>query len=450
MNRDNISNWSFGYFLLKAHIRFFFKRYFRKIIVTGNENIKYDEPIIFASLHQNALSDPFVVLFNIKKQPVFMARADIFNKPFLIKLLSYFKILPIYRIRDGRESLQNNDEIFNYAIKILEKKRHLVILPEGSHAMIKKLRALKKGICRIAFQAEKNNNYNLGVKIIPVGIEYEHYTKFFKTLYVNFGKPIEIKKYFDLYKKNPNQAINDLKDELAGEIKKLMINIKSNDYYKTYNELRYIYEHRMKNNLNLKNLKQPNRLYAHQQLIKCLDNELSNNEESIKHLNDKVKNYVKNLNIYNQRDWVIKKGKFSWLNILLHSLYILIFFPLFLYGLINNFLPYIIPYKLSNMLFKDPAYRASARSVAAAYVFPIFYIIQFFIVKAIFNDYKIAVAYLISITLFGYFALLYSFSFKKLKSKLKFKIHPKIQGLKKQRQEIIEKTDLIVKKHLSI
>ncbi len=450
MKRENISNWSLIYLILKTQIKLFFNRYFRKITIVGKENITYNEPIIFAPIHQNALSDPFAVLFNVKYQPVFMARADIFNKPLLIKILTTFKILPIYRIRDGRSSLQNNDEMFEYAIRVLEKKKNLIILPEGGHAMAKKLRDLKKGICRIAFQAEERNNYNLGLKIIPVGIEYEHYTKFFKTLLVNFGKPIEIKKYYELYKKNSAQAINDLRNELASDLKKLIIHIDSSEYYELYDELRNIYKYRMKEWLALNNLNQPNKFIADKKLIECLDKELADNEENIKILSEKTKEYTRLIGRLNLRNWIIEKGKFSWVNIFLHFLYILLFLPAFLYGFLNNILPYIIPVKLSNKLFKDPAYWGSARSIGAAYLFPIFYILQFFLVKSIFNDYRIALIYLVSLPIFGYYTLFYSFSFKKLSGKLRYKSIVNKAELISLRDNIIESTDAIVKKYISI
>ena len=56
--------------------------------------------------------DALIILSVKNWQPVFMARADIFAGQFVRRLLFFMKILPIFRIRDGRESLKQNDEIF--------------------------------------------------------------------------------------------------------------------------------------------------------------------------------------------------------------------------------------------------------------------------------------------------------------------------------------------------
>ena len=112
----------------------------------------------------------------MKGQPVFLARADIFKNKFIASLLYFLKILPVYRIRDGFSNLKANDEIFRKTIDVIRNKNGLVILPEGDHAGFRRLRQLKKGICRVAFQAEEAMDFNLNIKIIPVGLEYTNYS----------------------------------------------------------------------------------------------------------------------------------------------------------------------------------------------------------------------------------------------------------------------------------
>ena len=57
--------------------------------------------------------DPLAVMFSINKQIVFLARADIFKNKIAAKFLHFLKILPVFRIRDGKENLNNNDLTFD-------------------------------------------------------------------------------------------------------------------------------------------------------------------------------------------------------------------------------------------------------------------------------------------------------------------------------------------------
>ena len=239
MGKENIEKYSAGYALLKSIAGFWHNNvFYRKIIISGSENIHPDNCNIFAPNHQNALMDALAVLFTHKGQPIFLARSDIFKKKIISSILYFLKILPVYRIRDGFSSLKGNDEIFSKTVDVLKNKNGLVILPEGDHAGFRRLRQLKKGICRVAFQADEATGFNLKIKIIPVGLEYSNYTRFRQVLTVVYGKPIEVSEYFDHYRENPERALNELRSRLSDEIKKVMIHIESEEDYEAIDELR--------------------------------------------------------------------------------------------------------------------------------------------------------------------------------------------------------------------
>jgi len=193
MGKENIEKYSAGYALLKSVAGFWHNNvFYRKVIVLGRENINQGDALIFAPNHQNALMDALAVLFTHKGQPIFLARADIFKRKTIAAILYFLKILPVYRIRDGFSSLKGNDEIFTKTIDVLRNKNGLVILPEGDHAGFRRLRQLKKGICRVAFQSDEATGFTLKIKIIPVALEFSNYSRFRQVLTVEYGKPIEV------------------------------------------------------------------------------------------------------------------------------------------------------------------------------------------------------------------------------------------------------------------
>ena len=155
MGKQDIEKYSAGYALLKTIAGFWHNNvFYRRVIVLGSENINPNDHLIFAPNHQNALMDALAVLFTHKGQPVFLARADIFKKKVIAGILYFLKILPVYRLRDGFSSVKGNDEIFLKTIDVLKNRNGVVILPEGDHAGFRRLRQLKKGICRVAFQSD--------------------------------------------------------------------------------------------------------------------------------------------------------------------------------------------------------------------------------------------------------------------------------------------------------
>lgn len=232
---SNIDDKSFAYNVLKVYAQLGYLCYYKKIRVRYDEPIPKNAAIIFAPNHQNALLDALSVLYAIPERAVFMARADIFKNKWIAKILRFLKILPIFRIRDGYESLGNNDAVFNEAMEVLLRRNRLVILPEGNHEGFRKLRTLKKGLARIAFQAQLKAGMEQDIFIVPVGLDYVPYFKFRGNLSVHYGKAIKVKDFLPVYMDNQAKGLNDLTDHLAEKIKDLIVHIEHEDYDLIYN-----------------------------------------------------------------------------------------------------------------------------------------------------------------------------------------------------------------------
>ena len=119
---------------------------FNKLEYRGLSNFPTDGAIILAPNHCNTLMDALAVLSINNDPKVFVARADIFKKPRLAKFLRFIKILPISRIRDGKEALLNNGDTIEESISAICDGVPFCILPEGTHRPMHSLLPLKKGI----------------------------------------------------------------------------------------------------------------------------------------------------------------------------------------------------------------------------------------------------------------------------------------------------------------
>lgn len=234
MSKKKIQDKSFGYELVKSVIHFMYPKFFRQIEIRGLENVPDNEPLIFAGNHQNGVMDPFSIILYQKEPIVYMGRADIFSNPLFRVLLRFIKVTPVYRIRDGFENLSKNDRQIKEAIDVLLDFKRLGVMPEGNHGEQHKLRPLVKGLFRIGYQAEILMENKAHVKIIPVGIDYSFYQHAGSDLVLTYGKPIEIKDYLPTYLENQAAGLNVLRTKLAAALSELMLDIRSQDYDRTY------------------------------------------------------------------------------------------------------------------------------------------------------------------------------------------------------------------------
>ena len=421
MAQHNIEKWDPGYALLKPFVNLNFRGYFRKVYIQGRENIPRDVPVIFAPNHQNALMDALGVLYALPGQPVFLARSDIFRNPVIARILTFLKMLPIYRIRDGYESLQHNDWILNKVGDVLRQKRSLVIFPEGNHSAYKRLRPLKKGICRIAFQAEEKNDFTLGLQIVPVGLDYDDFYKFGHTLVVRFGRPIAVDPFKPLYEESSSRAFIALKKEIARQLRQVMIHISDKDHHDAIHHLREVYRVRMEDHMHRSLRKRPDQLEADKKLIQVCEAQCAAHPEEGARLDRQVKRYQWVLNRIRLRPWVFNRKHYAWGSLLARIPLMVLFLPVFIYGLLNNALPFFLPV-LPTRKVKDPQFWSSIKNGVALILFPLFYLLQTIAVAAFTDGPWIPFGYLVSLPLTGYLAYRYYVGWKKLKAKWRYNL----------------------------
>ena len=409
MGKEKIEKYSRGYALLKSVAGFWHNNvFYRKVIVLGLDNIHPDDHLIFAPNHQNALMDALAVLFTHKGQPVFLARADIFKKKAIASILYFLKILPVYRIRDGFSSLKGNDEIFNKTIDVLKNKNGLVILPEGDHSGFRRLRQLKKGICRVAFHADEAAGFKLNINIIPVGLEFTNYSRYRQVLTVVYGKPIEVSEYHDHYKENPERALNELRSRLSSEMKKIMVHIESEEDYEAIDELRSMINGRFSDDIKCPKLFRDRILIDKLNHLRVVDPSLYQN---ICNLSLRVKKSAKDLNT-DYRLLEKKKHPLGWL--IAGMIGIILTFPLFLYGNIFNLTFLEIP-NIKTRKILDIQFHATMRygiSLTLAIIFlPVYLLLSFII----FPNWWVAIPIFLSLPLSGLFAWNYFLQFKRIR-----------------------------------
>jgi 1-acyl-sn-glycerol-3-phosphate acyltransferase len=447
MSRNNIKSFSPGYLLLYTFSYIFHRFYYRRFWVVNRNKIPKNSPVIFALNHQNALMDALAILYATPGQKVFMARADIFRKKSTARILYFLKILPVFRIRDGFHSVDQNKEIFKEVIAVLEHNRPFCILPEGNHFGEKRLRPLQKGAARMAFLAEEANDFKLGLFIVPTGLDYSNYFNAGSNLLVTFGDPIPVAKYRELYIENPLLAISQLKDELAVGLRKVMIDINSCEHYKAIYAAIEIYGPIELKKQNLRNTL-VNSFRAKQKLSSDLINHLKTDDASFKDLTSVIDSYHDKIVRFGLKDWLVAKKIFNPASLILESLITLLLLPLHLYGMAFNYLPYGLPIYLARKI-KDRHFLSSIRFVAGMLIFFIWYPLLIIISFFVFNNILLNLAFIISLPLTGLFSFYYYKHLLKLRGKFRWMMLRKrnrqaYEEIVGQRKEIIVRIEDIL------
>lgn len=422
---EKIKTFSPLYEILRPWINFTYKNiFYRRTEVRGREKFKSGEALVFAPNHQNALMDALVFVTTLKQQPFFLSRADLFVKKPIIRFLNFIHMMPVYRMRDGFENLQKNQEVFELCARVLRAGAPLCLFPEGNHNAQRYFRPLKKGLARIAFEAENSTDFTLNLKIIPTGIDYSHYDNVRGRLTVSYGDAITITDLKDTYRTDPQTALKELNNRIRKNIEPHMIEIPWLDIYDSVMDLRQIYGARFRKLRNLPGKKLFDKFEGDKEMIRLIGRKREEDPEGIVWLNDQVTEYRGLMKKYNFRHHIPANAPYGPGKLLVNTLWLALGFPFHLYSLINNYHLFRIPAFLSRKLFKDPQFRATVAYVLSmAVMMPISYGIQILIIGLIFKSWWITLAYLITLLPSGVYMLHYMFWNRKWRSRIRYAWH---------------------------
>lgn len=352
-------------FLRNFWFLLWFKLWYKDITIIGKKNLDRKTPTILAINHQNTAMDPLVLCGTIFRQITWLARADLYNKKALLPIFHCFKILPIFRQRDGIKSLENNDLVFEKVVDVISHKKLVGLFPEGTHWGFRRLRQTRKAIPRIVLMAEEKNNFDMDININPIGIYYEDYISIRSNLFIKIGEPIPMRQYFATLKENPQVAENEIRDALEDGMRKCMLDIPQTDErYNTVDSLRYICRNQTARKFSFKGNRQEREFLTDKKTIEIIENQEAINPNFIQSFKQKVDSY----------NALLQQSKFSYelvenngndaFQVIWDCMKLVALFPFFICGCLTCSLNYWAMNKLGDKLAKDKLFKNSIMFVA--------------------------------------------------------------------------------------
>ncbi|WP_375579445.1 1-acyl-sn-glycerol-3-phosphate acyltransferase [Marivirga tractuosa] len=365
------------YYFLRSLMEASLSFSYRNILVTGYDKIKNRKPTLFVSNHQNTFMDGLVLIKVARNiSPNILVRADIFKSKWAAIALDIIRLIPIYRKKDNMGSVAQNNEIFKKCVHLFKNGEPLLIFPEGNHAIRRFLRPMQKGPARIAFQAEEENDFRLGLNVAPFGIHYENHPKRWYDLHVHFGDAFQVKDFQTVFEENPTKAQKQFTDKMREDISDEMLDIKWHDEYEFMEQVRTLLKPYATSWAEYKK----SIVHAENEVVNTLATQLQENEERTALIKSKVKTYFEEVKEYGlSEDFTAKKTNI--VGLFFKALGVLIGLPFWFIAKIVNFIPeYIIEKKVIAGV-KDITWHISLRAGISLFLYPLFYLLIFIVLS---------------------------------------------------------------------
>ncbi len=388
------------YHAVRPIARVAFGTYFRKIFLSGMENIPRDAGVILAANHPTAFIEPCVLACWLDRPLYFLVRGDLFNKPLYARLMNGLHMLPLFRQDEsGIQAVRENYKVLDAMSQALGEGKTVMVLAEGHTVHEKRLRPIRKAVARLAFRAATQFP-DKEIYVVPVGVNYTYSDRFRSEVMLEFGRPMRVKDYASLYAETPPRALRSFTRELRNRLIEHIVIIEKPEDEELTERLFELYrsEQRAEPVLPV-SLKKGERFVMEKAIA---DGVNAMEEEEKRELWEKVEAYWKKLEHSGLSDWGVRHARALSLG---QRLFLLLgALPFALGYLLNRFILHLA-HTLALRKVRRKEFQASV-AIGVAMGLYVVYLLVLFVAAGVLGGWKAALAVLL-VPLLGFFALFY-------------------------------------------
>jgi 1-acyl-sn-glycerol-3-phosphate acyltransferase len=180
------------------------KIYCVSIKVHNKKALQQRGPLLIVANHPDSFFDALVIAANCTYPISFLARGDVFTKPWHNFLLRALNMMPVYRQREGKEHLHKNQNSFDASVAVFKNGGTVLIFIEGICLNKNEIQPFKKGAARILQQAVAAG---VTPAVLPAVITYNGFKHFGKKIYLMLGTTVSANQFFNNTAEPENIAI---------------------------------------------------------------------------------------------------------------------------------------------------------------------------------------------------------------------------------------------------
>ncbi len=386
------------YLSVKFIVNVTFGAFYKKQHRINPQNFNTQGACIIISNHPNTMVDPLNAVRRIDAIVHFLANASLFKSAIGNWFFTTFYCIKVERPKDVGGRRINNSDSLNKSADHLTRYGTLYIAAEGTSKLERRLRKIKTGASRIAFDAAHRSDFKIDIKIFPVGLTYEDPKLARYDLLHNYAAPISILDYETLYKEDKVRAVKKLTRDIQARLQTVLLHTEpeDDDVDKLVQKLERIHKNEFNNDL-------AQQFPISKNWIEKLLHLKSNETESYQSIKVKINKYCDAITNHKLTDQAVQEKS----NVFLTSILLVLGFIPAVLGWLNNLLAFLLPDFIIRKADMYPGYTSSVKLLLIAFFFPFTYWLQYKLVGTLALGSFVPLIYIVSTVILGFFALHY-------------------------------------------
>jgi glycerol-3-phosphate O-acyltransferase / dihydroxyacetone phosphate acyltransferase len=223
----------YGFFRLA--VRAILHLYYRVIEVYGRSFIPRTGRTLIIANHQTGLIDGLVIVATHPSMVRTLAKNTLWENPIIRVFANGLGMIPVYRkqdvtadaVRSTQSAGDRNKEAFDLVTRSFENNEFVLLFPEGKSHDNSYILRLRSGAARMLLSSEAAHDFRLGVKWVPLSLDFEKKHQPGTRILLHYHPARSVTHLRDLYYRDPEAAVEQLRLEMEDYLKEITINFAS-------------------------------------------------------------------------------------------------------------------------------------------------------------------------------------------------------------------------------
>ncbi|MEM7332789.1 MAG: lysophospholipid acyltransferase family protein [Chloroflexota bacterium] len=314
--------------------------FYPHIEIKGAEKLPQAGGYIVISNHPNGILDPVPMMIQIGRPISFLAKSTLWGIPLINVFVKLFDAIPIYRHNDdGKwfgpkgDTTERNEASFKQASQHLRNGGILALFPEGTTHSNPQLLPLKTGAARIALLNEEACGWTGEIPIVPIGLWYEHKSRFRSSVLIVVGDPFTLEQYEPNYLRDERETVRLLTEKLDEKLDEVVLQAESQEILRALPVITRWFNQEL-DSLSSQHAQMESMLRAYTNLKQKDPNRLDNIVQALRNYDQTVRSLGK------IDPWQPEIPSISWGQLVTRLFVLILITPLAALGLLITYLPY--------------------------------------------------------------------------------------------------------------